>query len=140
MARILGLLLPLLLACDPPTAPLGGDPAAAEASAPAGWADRFALVRADLDQLEAAHTAKDKDAAVASWDQAYRQRFEPLIEELVSDRVDRHQLMAVEYAFGRLRDGLESPKSGPVQAALAHLREQLDQLEPAVSALPAPLP
>lgn len=133
---MVSLLLFMALACDPQV----GSPAAGptQAESPAGWAERFALVRADIDQLEAAHAAKDKDAAVASWEQAYRQRFELLIELPAGASLEPHQRMAVEYAFGRLRDGLDSPRPEPVQAALAHLREQLDALEPAVAQLPVP--
>jgi len=130
-------LILLALACNPqPGTPGGVEPAEATV---ASWAERFELVRSDLVQLEAAHGAKDQDAAVASWEQAYRQRFEILIEQPVGADVDVHQIMAVEYAFGRVREGLESPRPAPVLAALTHLREQLDALEPAVAALPAPI-
>jgi hypothetical protein len=135
-ARFLPLLFLWALACDEPV--LEGAEQAPVAAQPAGWAERFSLVRGDLAQLEKAHTDKDRDAAVASWEQAYRQRFEPLIEQPVGDRVDLHAVLAVEYAFGQLRDGLESPRPGPVKAALVRLREDLDTLEPLVSALPPP--
>ena len=107
---------------------------------PPGWAERFELVRADLDQLAIAHTAKDQDAALANWDMAYHQRFEPLLERPVGTRVDTTTIVAVEYAFGRLRDTLESPRAAPVQAAMANLREQLAVLEPLVVQLPVPAP
>lgn len=135
-ARLFPVLALLALACGEASNSNAGS--APPAAPPAGWAERFALVRADLEQVQQAHLAKDLDGAVASWDQAYRQRFEPLIERPVGERVDGHALMATEYAFGRLRDGLESPREGPVKSALAELRQQLDTLEPLVVALPAP--
>jgi len=129
-------LILLALACNLQPSTSGAlEPAEATV---ATWAERFELVRADLLQIEAAHGAKDQDAAVASWEQAYRQRFEILIEQPVGGGVDVHQIMAVEYAFGRVRDGLESPRPAPVLAALTHLREQLDTLEPLVAQLPQP--
>ncbi len=134
--RLAGLLIFLALGCEP-QAPVSPD---AVQAPPAGWAERFELVRADLAQLEAAHATKDQDAAVATWEQAYHQRFEPLIEQPAGSAVDVHLMVAVEYAFGRLREAIDSPRDKPTQAALGHLREQLDALEPAVSALPAPLP
>ncbi len=141
-SRSLCALLLLCLACDPQAGAPGdpgtpGDPVSTETTVPS-WSERFALVRGDLDQLDAAHQAKDKDVAIASWQQAYQQRFELLIEQPVGERVDTHQVMAVEYAFGRLRDAIESPRVGPVRDALTHLREQLDALEPAVAQLPEP--
>jgi plasmid stabilization system protein ParE len=140
MAKIpLALLLMVAVACEQRT----GEPDAAStdpAVAPTtpGWAERFSLLRADLDQIEAAHGEKDRDAALASWEQAYRQRFEPLIERPSGGRVDAHAVLAVEYAFGRLRERLESPRAEPVAAALQHLRDQLDLLEAVVVQLPAP--
>jgi hypothetical protein len=131
-----GVVLVLALACSNP--PSGSTSAEGPAPVP-GWSERFALVRSDLEQLEAAHAAKDRDAAFASWEQAYRQRFEPLIEEPVGDRVDPRGVAVVEYAFGRLGHQLESPRPGPVKAALGAVREGLDALEPAVVALPPPV-
>jgi hypothetical protein len=138
MADLRAWFVVLALAC----APTSSDPPVAPPEAPpaAGWADRLELIRADLGQIEAAHAAKDKDAAVASWEQAYLGRFEPLIEQSAGQQVDVHAILAVEYAFGRLRDRLESPREAPVQAAVASVRASLDALEPIVVALPAPAP
>jgi hypothetical protein len=132
------LFLALALACAPDVAAPGAGDVDAPAAAPAGWAQRFELVRADLAQLEAAHTGKDKDTAIAIWEQAYRQRFEPLIELPAGERVDHQAVVATEYAFGRLRDAIESPREPPVRAALEQLRQALDTLEPLVGDLPAP--
>jgi hypothetical protein len=133
------LMLALVLACAPEaTTPVSSEPAPEQAVV-LGWAERFEAVRGDLTQLEAAHQAKDKDAAIASWQQAYLQRFEPLIEQPAGARVDGRVVVAVEYAFGRLRESIESPRTAPVQAALEQLREGLDTLESLVVALPAPV-
>ncbi len=136
MAKVHCLIFLLAVACDP--GGVGSGATAAPAVAPSSWAERFSLVRADLEQLETAHAAKDQDSAVASWEQAYRQRFEPLIEGPVGDAVDSHLITAVEYEFGRVLHGLDSPRPAPVQAGLVALRERLDALELAVAQLPEP--
>lgn len=132
------LILALALACAPEATDPASPGAAPAQPATLSWAERFELVRGDLAQLETAHQGKDRDAAIASWQQAYLQRFEPLIEQPAGSQVDRQAVVAVEYAFGRLRQGLESPKAAPVQSALVQLRESLDVLEPLVAELPIP--
>lgn len=125
-------LLSLLLAC-------AGEP---DTPAPApsllSWAERFAAVRADLDLLATAHKAKDQQACLHHWALAYREHFEPLIEEPLRGQLPGSAVLAVEYDFGRLRDALDVPRAGPAESALQALREALAELEQQSLALPPP--
>jgi len=131
------LLLTLLLACG--VGP--GAPAPAELPAsPTSWAERFALVRADLDQLRAAHQAKDQASCLRQWDVAYEEHFEPLIEVPLAGSATGGAVLAAEYGFGRLRAALDSPRPGPAEEALAALSEALAGGESQAGALPPPTP
>jgi hypothetical protein len=126
-------LLPFLLACaTPPEASAPG------AAPPAGWAERFATVRADLELLGTAHQAKDQEACLNHWEVAYREHFEPLIEVPLQGRLDGVAVLAVEYDFGRLRDAIGVPRPGPTESALTALRQALAELERQTAALPPP--
>ena len=91
---------------------------AAEPEVPGSWPERATLVREQLALIQAAHGAKDKDAAVASWQEAYRGRFEPLLEDSLLGTAARPQVVAAELAFGSLLAALQSPRPKPVEQAL----------------------
>ena len=135
-------LLLVLLACHTdPSAP-APDPAAGPAppetpaAPPATFPERFALLRADLDRLDAAHDAKDEAAVLAGWETACRQHLGPLIATPLRGRADPYALLGVEYGCGRLLDAASSPRPEPFDAALEALRTGLTALEQATASLP----
>ena len=137
--RLLPVFALLLAACGEVESTDAQAPTTAPPDAPpATWQARVELVRADLQQLELAHQAKDEAAVLASWELAYLEHFEPLLERPLAGVADPHAVMAVEYHFGRLLSACESPREGPFTRAVTDLEQALATLQQHIAQLPPP--
>ncbi len=148
----LPLLLALACAQQDPAATIGIDaatpaqePAAPAASQPApqvqlSWEERFAAVRESLEELRNAHQARKQEAVQQAWEKSYRERFEPLLEQPLRRHAPHQDLVATEYAFGRVLRAAASPREPAMHEALQELESSLATLEQAAVRLPLPTP
>lgn len=98
------------------------------------WPARMTAVRAALAAMDKAHQAHDKKSALLAWRAAYRDLFEPGIEDAVTSLHLHITLAPTEYAFGQLLIALDTPNHEDVEQALTRLYSRLDEVESALSA------
>jgi hypothetical protein len=84
---------------------------------PASWSQQMESVTAMVDTVREAHAAGKRERAVAACDHAYHDLFRAQFVPSARGIVPPTDLIAAEYAFGRLRWTAARRKSDDVEAA-----------------------
>jgi|GEM_PF-7041680 len=95
---------------------------------PASWSQQMESVTAMVETVREAHEDGNRERAVAACDHAYHDLFRAQFVPSAKGIVPPADLLAAEYAFGRLRWTAARPKSKDVNTAVQTLNDALDQL------------
>ena len=119
------LLLALFMACAPSETLPRVDGAIVD---PASWSQQMESVTAMVDTVREAHAAGKRERAVAACDHAYHDLFRAQFVPSARGIVPPADLIAAEYAFGRLRWTAARPKSDAVEEAATTVTAALNSL------------